>query len=178
LLEEADRRARQHVATIGTRPVIPAADALARLACFDEQLPDHGRPDRETLALLDEVGSRATVESTGPDYFGFVIGATLPAAAAAERMSLAWDQCASSFTNSPTAHVIERTAARWVLDALDLPAASGVSFGTSASACGLACLSTARRALLQRDGWDFDHAGLVGARRSASWFRKPPTSRC
>jgi glutamate/tyrosine decarboxylase-like PLP-dependent enzyme len=163
LLEEADRRARQHVATIGTRPVFPAADALARLACFDEQLPDHGRPDRETLALLDEVGSRATVESTGPDYFGFVIGATLPAAAAAERMSLAWDQCASSFTNSPTAHVIERTAARWVLDALDLPAASGVSFGTSASACGLACLSTARRALLQRDGWDFDHAGLVGA---------------
>jgi glutamate/tyrosine decarboxylase-like PLP-dependent enzyme len=38
-----------------------------------------------------------------------------------------------------------------------------VGFGTSASACGLACLTAARRTLLERQGWDFDEKGLAGA---------------
>ena len=75
----------------------------------------------ETIRLLDEAGSPATVASNGPNYFGFVIGATLPVAAAAERIAVAWDQCASSFANSPAADGIEKTAAKWVLEALDLP---------------------------------------------------------
>ena len=117
----------------------------------------------KTLAMLDEFGSPATVASNGPNYYGFVIGASLPAAAAAERLALAWDQCASSHTNSPVADAIERQAGRWLLDILDLPRASAVSFGTSASASGLVCLSTARRELLARVGWDFDKDGLSGA---------------
>jgi hypothetical protein len=40
-----------------------------------------------------------------------VIGAVLPAAAAAERMVLAWDQCASAFANSPEADTIEKRMA-------------------------------------------------------------------
>ena len=95
--------------------------------------------------------------------FGFVIGASLPAAAAAERLMIAWDQCASSFANSPVAAPLEAIAARWVLDILDLPRASAVGFGTSATACTLACLSAARRQLLARQGWDFDQDGLIGA---------------
>ena len=50
-----------------------------------------------------------------------------------------------------------------MLEALDLPRESAVTFGTSASACGLACLVAARRALLARKGWDFDAKGLQGA---------------
>ncbi|HZW59264.1 MAG TPA: pyridoxal-dependent decarboxylase, partial [Woeseiaceae bacterium] len=87
----------------------------------------------------------------------------LPAAAAADRLLAAWDQCASSYDNSPAAEAIEKTAARWVLEVLELPRESAVSFGTSASACGLACLSAARRSLLARAGWDFDRRGLAGA---------------
>ncbi|WP_256625446.1 pyridoxal-dependent decarboxylase [Pseudomonas sp. LPB0260] len=115
------------------------------------------------LRRLDEIGSPATVASNGPRYFGFVIGATLPAAAAAERMVLAWDQCASSFDNSPAADTLERIAGRWVCELLGLPRESAVGFGTSATACTLACLSAARRQLLARQGWDFDGDGLVGA---------------
>ncbi|HMB52386.1 MAG TPA: aminotransferase class V-fold PLP-dependent enzyme, partial [Thermoanaerobaculia bacterium] len=96
-------------------------------------------------------------------YFGFVIGAALPVASAAERLALAWDQCASSFTNSPTADTVERTAARWVLEALDLPRESAVTFGTSATACATACIAAARRTLLERAGWDLDADGLAGA---------------
>ena len=40
------------------------------------------------LALLDNVGSPGTVVANGPNYFGFIIGASLPAAAAAERLMI------------------------------------------------------------------------------------------
>jgi len=163
LLEQADRRARDYIAGIGSRRVFPDQQALAGLGRFDEAFPDHGMPAESTLRLLDEAGSPATVASNGPAYFGFVIGALLPAAAAAERVAAAWDQCASSFDNSPAAHRIERIAAGWVLEALDLPRKSAVTFGTSATACGLVCLAAARRSLLERQGWDFDQRGLAGA---------------
>ncbi len=163
LLAEADRRALGYFDGIDNRPVFPSPSAIAALQAFEQPLPEQGLADQDVLRQLDEIGSPATVASNGPRYFGFVIGATLPAAAAAERMVLAWDQCASSFDNAPVADVLERTAGRWVLEALDLPRSSAVGFGTSATACTLASLSAARRALLARKGWDFDGDGLIGA---------------
>lgn len=163
LLNEADRRALRYFDGIARRPVFPPHDAIAGLAALDEALPRQGQSAADVLRRLDEIGSPATVASNGPRYFGFVIGATLPAAAAAERMVLAWDQCASSFDNSPAADTLERIAGRWVCELLGLPRDSAVGFGTSATACTLAALSAARRTLLARQGWDFDADGLVGA---------------
>ncbi|WP_372866228.1 aspartate aminotransferase family protein [Pseudomonas sp.] len=163
LLAEADRRALQYLDSIATRPVFPPLAAIAALRAFDEALPEHGSPSSQVLQRLDDIGSAATVASNGPRYFGFVIGATLPAAAAAERLVLAWDQCASSFDNSPVADTLERIAGRWIVELLGLPSSSAVGFGTSATASTLACLSAARRALLARRGWDFDGDGLAGA---------------
>jgi glutamate/tyrosine decarboxylase-like PLP-dependent enzyme len=163
LLREADERARRYLADVRSRRVFPSQDAIAALDRFDEPLPQQEGSAQETLALLDDVGGPGTVTSNGPHYYGFVIGAAHPAAAAAERLASAWDQCASSFDNSPVAHMIEKVAARWVLEALDLPREGAVTFGTSASACGLACLVAARRALLAGKGWDFDAKGVQGA---------------
>jgi glutamate/tyrosine decarboxylase-like PLP-dependent enzyme len=160
LLAEADQRALAYFDASGERRVFPDAAALAT---FGQPLPEHGRAAEQVLRELDEIGSPATVTSNGPRYFGFVIGATLPAAAAAERLVLAWDQCASSFDNSPVADRMEKVAGRWVCEALGLPTDSAVGFGTSATACTLACLSAARRTLLARQGWDFDNDGLIGA---------------
>lgn len=163
LLADADARGLRYTEGNGTRRVFPSNEAIAALSAFDEPLPASGLPAGETLALLDGIGSPATTASNGPRYFGFVIGAALPAAAAAERLMLAWDQCASTFDNSPVSATVERIAGRWVLDALDLPRESAVGFGTSATACTLAALAAARRALLARQGWDFDRQGLSGA---------------
>ena len=163
LLAEADARGLGYLDGNATRRVFPSAEAIAALAAFDESLPESGLPAQSTLALLDDVGSPATTASNGPAYFGFVVGATLPAAAAAERLIMAWDQCASSFINSPVADKVERVAGRWVLEALDLPRDSAVGFGTSATACTLAALAAARRELLAREGWDLDNDGLQGA---------------
>lgn len=163
LLAAADVRAMNYTASLPTRRVFPDSGALAGLTRFDEPLPPQGLPPEQTLALLDDVGSPATTASNGPDYFGFVIGASLPVATAAERLMIAWDQCASSWDNSPVSATLELLAGKWLLEILDLPRESAVGFGTSATACTLSCLATARRELLQRHGWDFDRDGLAGA---------------
>ena len=163
ILADADRRAHNYLISIGKRRVFPDPAALNGLNAFDEPLPEDSTSPLDMLRLLDESGSPATAASNDPRYFGFVVGATLPPAAAAERLMLAWDQCASSFDNSPVAATIERIAARWVLDVLHLPRESAVGFGTSATACTLVAIAAARRALLSRKGWDFDADGLMGA---------------
>jgi glutamate/tyrosine decarboxylase-like PLP-dependent enzyme len=163
LMEDADRRARAYTAGIGARPVFPTAEAVRDLGSFDEPLPDRGREAAETLALLDKYGTPATVETNGGRYFGFVTGATLPAAAAAERLVLAWDNAGLAHVTSPTAAKVEAVAARWVLEALDLPRTAGVGFTTSAGAGTVIALAAARRALLHRHGWDVDEHGLTGA---------------
>lgn len=163
LLAEADRRAADYLRSADERPVFPSTESRAGLSVFDEPLPDGPSNPEKTLRLLDRAGSPATTASNGPRYFGFVIGATLPAAAAAERLAAAWDQCASSSVNSPAAAAIESIAGRWLLEILDLPRESALGFGTSATACGLSCLATARRTLLARQGWDYDRDGLAGA---------------
>ncbi|WP_240915833.1 hypothetical protein [Metapseudomonas otitidis] len=98
-------------ATDTERQLLEDADRRA-LAGFDGPLPEQGLRAQQALQLLDELGSPATTASNGGRYFGFVIGATLPAAAAAERLVLAWEQCASSFDNSLAADHIEK-APRW-----------------------------------------------------------------
>ena len=162
LLADADVRAGDYVAGARDRRVFPGQKALSGLARFDEALPARACPPGRRWPCSTRPVRPPRSPRTGR-YFGFVIGASQPVAAAAERLAIAWDQCASSFDNSPAAATIEKTAARWVLEALDLPAGSAVGFGTSASACGLACLSAARRVLLAREGWDFDQEGLGGA---------------
>jgi aromatic-L-amino-acid decarboxylase len=163
LLADADARARRFVSSNETRRVFPDSASLAALAAFDEDLTTDGRPEAETLAMLDEFGSPAAVAGNGPRYFGFVVGASLPIAAAAERMVLAWDQSASTPVGAPGAAAIEKVAGRWLLEILGLPDRSAVGFGTSASACGLTCVTAARRKLLATMGWDFDRKGLAGA---------------
>ncbi|WP_291729722.1 aminotransferase class V-fold PLP-dependent enzyme [Leisingera sp. F5] len=163
LQRDAEARAARYISSVAEMPVFPDAAARRQLARFDEPLPDGKGSAKNTLALLDEAGSPATTVSNGPRYFGFVIGATLPVAAAAQRLASAWDQCASSQKNSPVADKIEKVAAKWLLEILDLPRESGVAFGTSATASTLVCLSVARRELLGKRGWDFDSMGLQGA---------------
>lgn len=163
MLADADRRATAYAASVANRPPYPLPEALRDLTIFEESFPEDGRAGAETLELLDHYGSPATAATTGPRYFGYVVGGMLPAAAAAERMVLAWDQRASTFASSPIAATLEKVAGNWILDALDLPRDSAVGFGTSATACTIACLSAARRTLLARRGWDWDQDGAMGA---------------
>lgn len=158
LIRDADARAQSYVDKIGSRPVYPAPGSVDALDAFAEDLPEHGLDAASTIRLMDEIGSPATVETNGGSYFGFVIGAALPVAAAADRLALAWDNAVS-----PSTGAIEKIACRWLLEILDLPRESAVGFTTSASSGTIVALATARRTLLARQGWDVDLRGVAGA---------------
>jgi glutamate/tyrosine decarboxylase-like PLP-dependent enzyme len=117
----------------------------------------------DTLALLDEVGSPATVASAGARFFGFVTGGALPAAVAAGWLASAWDQNGAMRVMSPAASAIEATARRWLVEILGLPSETHVSFVTGTTTADMTALVAARRAVLQRHGWDVETRGLAGA---------------
>lgn len=164
-LTVAAEAARRYAAEIGARRVFPDDAALKALAAFDEPLPDRGASAEETIALLDRLGSPASVATTGGRYFGFVTGAALPAALAADWLVATWDQPALAPVAGPGVAAVEQVAARWTLDALHLPASMSVVFPASASFGTIVGLAAARRAVLLRQGWDVDERGLNGAPR-------------
>ena len=129
LLAEAADRAARYVTGIGNRRVAPLAKDVARLEALGGPLPQLPSDPAEVLALLDDIGSPATVSTTGGRYFGFVIGGSLPAALAANWLAGAWDQNASMYVMSPVTVKIEEIVIAWMLDLLSLPpVGSGVRY--------------------------------------------------
>jgi glutamate/tyrosine decarboxylase-like PLP-dependent enzyme len=163
LLHDAARRAGDYLKGLDARAAYPPPDALANLAAFDEPLPEQPGDPLETLRLLDEAGSPATVASAGGRYFGFVFGGSLPAALAANWLAGAWDQNACMVAASPVGAKLETVALRWLLEALGLPAEAGGGFVSGATMANFSGLAAARHALLKREGWDVEAQGLFGA---------------
>ena len=163
LLALAAERAISYHQTLDARSVAPAPEAVARLSALGGPLPETPRSPGETFALLDEVGSPATVATTGGRYFGFVTGGALPVTVAANWLAAAWDQNAALAVMSPTAAELERIAIGWLLDALGLPAASAGALVTGATMANFTGLAAARHAVLRRVGWDVEADGLFGA---------------
>jgi glutamate/tyrosine decarboxylase-like PLP-dependent enzyme len=163
LLTDAAARAATYLEGLPERSVAPSAEAVAALVHFDRPLPEHPQDPARVLSDLDEFGSPGTGASAGGRYFGFVIGATLPAALAANMLTTSWDQNCGLVVISPTTAKLESIALRWILDALHLPPASAAGFVTGATMANFTCLAAARHALLERAGWDVEAQGLFGA---------------
>jgi glutamate/tyrosine decarboxylase-like PLP-dependent enzyme len=163
LLLDAAERSSRYLEGVPDRRVAPAPDAVARLNVLGGELPQAPCDPREVLALLDEVGSPATVATGGGRYFGFVIGGSLPAALAANWLAAAWDQNAAFSVMSPVAAKLEEVVLGWILDVLGLPASSGGGFVTGTTMANFSALAAARTALLKRAGWDIEEKGLFEA---------------
>jgi glutamate/tyrosine decarboxylase-like PLP-dependent enzyme len=159
----AAARGAKYLKTIPSRRVAPPPDAVAALARLGGALPDQGEPPEKVVQLLDEVGSPGTVANSGGRYFGFVTGAALPAARAANVLAAAWDQNAGLRIMSPTAAVVEEVALGWMINLFGLPASTGGAFVTGATMANFTCIASARHALLARAGWDVEADGLFGA---------------
>jgi glutamate/tyrosine decarboxylase-like PLP-dependent enzyme len=163
LLKSAAERSAHYLSELDHRRVAPSPEAVAGLAEFDAPLPDQPTDPVAVLALLDGVGSRATVGTAGGRYFGFVNGGTLPAALAANWLAAAWDQNACLSVMSPVAAQLEEIALRWVGDLLGLPATCGGALVTGATMASFTGLAAARHAVLEKAGWDVEAQGLFGA---------------
>jgi glutamate/tyrosine decarboxylase-like PLP-dependent enzyme len=163
LLADAAARGRRYVGAVDARGVGPPPGAVDALARLDFPLPDRGMDARDVLALLDDVGSPATMASTSPRYFGFVCGGVLPVALGASWLLSAWDQNAGLAALSPAGAFLDGVALGWVRDALGLPEGTSGGFTTGATMANAACLAAARDHVLDAAGWDAARLGLVGA---------------
>jgi len=163
LLKEVMQRANRYLEGLDKRSVAPSLDAVNRLSKLYEPLPDGSTEPEDVLALLDDIGSPATVGSAGARYFGFVTGGSLPVALAANWLVAAWDQTAFCATSSPIAVALEEIALRWLIDVLALPSDCGGSFVTGATMANFTALAAARHAVLEKVGWNVEAEGLFGA---------------
>jgi glutamate/tyrosine decarboxylase-like PLP-dependent enzyme len=163
LLADTAARAAVYLSGICDRRVSPRAEDVARLDALGGKFPQSGSEPAEVLALLDEIGSPATVTTTGGRYFGFVIGGTLPATLAANWLATAWDQNAAFIAMSPVAAKIEEIVLAWFVDLFGLPATCGAGFVTGTTMANFSALAAARTTLLHRAGWDVENDGLFGA---------------
>jgi len=163
LLELASSRGIRYLEDLPARGVFPATSALERIQELGGPLPTERTDAAEVLALLDDIGSPATVATAGPRYFGFVTGGALPATVAANWLAGAWDQCAGLEVLSPVSAALEEIALRWLVEVLTLPVGTGAGFVTGATTANFSALAAARHALLERAGWDVESEGLFGA---------------
>ena len=163
LLAETASRAARYLAEINGRRVSPRPEDIVRLEALGGPLPQEPSDPAETLALLDDIGSPATVATTGGRYFGFVIGGTVPASLAANWLAGTWDQNAAMHVMSPVAARLEEIVLAWITELLGLPSTSGAGFVTGTTMASFTALAAARTTLLKRVGWNVEEDGLFGA---------------
>ena len=167
MLEPLLVRTARHVAAYRTAaddaPVYPTSDLDAGRAAIGGPLPTEPRAAELVVDQLIAGVETLMVATTGPRYFGFVIGGALPASTAAELLVTGWDQPAYNHLSSPGAAVVEEVAGAWLLELLGLPPTASFGFVTGAQAANTVCLAAARHQVLADAGWDVERDGLVGA---------------
>src|SRR3954452_13182161 len=162
LLHRTAQMAEEYLSTVREQRVGPSLGFEDMLATLDGPLPERGEDAEAVLEALTglEPGMTATA---GPRYFGFVTGGALPVTVAADWLVSTWDGPHFGRVVSPAGAAVEDVTARWLLQALGLPAGARVGFVTGATMANLVGLAAARHRVLATVGWDVEERGLTGA---------------
>ena len=157
---EHGARYREGLAAGLARPELDYHAMRERLAA---PTPEAGAPPAGILDELASLAAPGLMPTTGPRFFGWVMGGSHPAGVAADMLVSAWGQNAGYQSTAPAAAALEEVAERWLLDLLDLPPESGIGFTSGATVANGTCLAAARTGTLLKAGWDPDADGLFGA---------------
>jgi glutamate/tyrosine decarboxylase-like PLP-dependent enzyme len=164
LLNQAARQAIDYLSGLPERHVGADADPESLRRLLGGALPDDPVPGSETLGLLERAAAEGgVVASSGPRYFGYVVGGTLPVALATDWIVSTWDQNTGVYNLGPAVATAEQVAADWLVDLLGLPLGTSVGFPTGCTMAHLTALAAARHELLAKAGWDVESGGLQGA---------------
>ena len=163
LFTRAARSAARYRDAVGDREVTPTVTTTSVRAAFDRPLPEGPTEPDQVLTELIEAADGGVMGTVGPRFFGFVIGGALPAATAADILTVGWDQVGFNEVLSPAAGAAERAAGTWLKELLGLPAQASAAFVTGAQAGNTVGLAIGRNEVLARVGWDVAANGLYGA---------------
>ena len=165
LLQHAAARAADYREAAAARPVFPSGVDLGALRAALGALPQGPTPAMMVVDELADLVEPALVATTGPRYFGFVVGGALDAATAADVLTTAWDQPAFNAVTSPAAAVVEEVAGGWLKDLFGLPSAASFGLVTGGQGANTVALAAARHHVLAAAGWDVEQRGLAGGPR-------------
>lgn len=162
LLLHAAARAADHREHSADRPVAPTELDLEQARSALSPLRDEPTPPAAVVDELADAVEPALVATTGPRYFGFVVGGALDAATAADVLTTGWDQLAFNAVSSPAAAMVEEVTGGWLKELFGLPASASFGFVTGAQAANTVSLAAARHHVLAEVGWDVEQHGLAG----------------
>ncbi|MFJ1795217.1 pyridoxal phosphate-dependent decarboxylase family protein [Kitasatospora griseola] len=163
-LTHAAAQAMNYLDSLSERHVGATAGADDLMKLLGGPLPGASTAPLETIGLLARAAAEGgVVASSGPRYFGYVVGGTLPVAVAADWIATAWDQNAGIFDLGPAVATAEHVAAGWLVDLFGLPAGTTVGFPTGCAMAHMTALAAARHHVLARAGWDVERFGLQTA---------------
>jgi glutamate/tyrosine decarboxylase-like PLP-dependent enzyme len=163
LLADVAARAADYRQKVAEGPVFPNDVDVDAVRVALGSLPDGPSPAADVVEQLANAVEPALVATTGPRYFGFVIGGALDAATAADMLTTGWDQNAFNAVTSPAAALVEEVTGAWLKDILGLPSAASFGFATGGQGANTTCLASARHHVLAQAGWDVERHGLHGA---------------
>ncbi|GAB3022428.1 pyridoxal phosphate-dependent decarboxylase family protein [Spirosoma pulveris] len=158
LLERAKAECLAHLNALDTLPTKGNYTANAS----PNQLPEQGMG---ALSAFDEFNARlrnVIVASSGPRYWGYVIGGTTPASIVGDWLATAFDQCtfASAGQGDISAN-IELETIQLVRQLFNLPDTFLGGFVSGATMSNFTCLSVARQWAGQQLGVDIANDGMV-----------------
>jgi glutamate/tyrosine decarboxylase-like PLP-dependent enzyme len=145
--------------------VFPDVDTTDLRAAFTGPLPEGRTPPGAVIDDLIAAATPGLVATTGPRYFGFVIGGALPSATAADLLATGWDQPAYNAVSSPMSAAVEEASGEWLKELLGIPATASFGFVTGGQAANTVGLAAARHFVLRAAGHDVERDGLFGAPR-------------
>jgi glutamate/tyrosine decarboxylase-like PLP-dependent enzyme len=163
VLERAKELSLAYLDTLDTAHVAATASLAELRRRFVHPLPDGGADPVAVLEDLARDSAGGLIGNAGGRFYGWVIGAGLPAALGADWLTATWDQNAGLYACGPAAAVVEEVCGTWLKDVLGIPASASFALVTGCQMAHVTCLAAARHGVLKRAGWDVNRDGLAGS---------------
>ena len=137
LAERVTDLSAQYLDGLDSQSISPPISGEGSQHLFDSPLPEQGIGDA-TLDDLKKVISSCRAQNAR--FFGYVLGSGEPVAAVADLLASVLNQNVTAWRSGPAAVIIEKTAARWLAEAIGCPGFHGhlTGGGSSANLMGLA----------------------------------------
>jgi len=135
--ERMTRLAAEYLDSVDSLPVAPATNGEESVRMFDTVLPEQGMGEAAFDDLTQVLGAS---RANNGRFFGYVLGSGEPVAATADLLASVLNQNVTAWRSGPAAVTIEKTAVKWLAEAIGCSGFQGylTGGGSSANLMGLA----------------------------------------